>query len=287
MDLLQSTNQVVPVPVRTFGNSLSIALPDPTNVGAGYSVVWPSGTVVAGGGGVTNNTPVAGMTLVTLLPGVEQVEEGDYTIVLLDGGGNVVSSGVIQGRPFNGGAWTALLHDAAGNANPLVTTPNGTSIDCQVTVGTSAVLGPYFIQVYPPGGNAAGEVYGRIVTSLPTAGLDAAGVRAALGMASANMDTQLGNIITQIATRAAPGAAMTLTAGERNSVASALLDFADAVETGLTPRQAMRLASAILGGLLVQTAPGVWQFKGAGVATARVTASIPGDGSRPSMILNL
>jgi len=72
-----------------------------------------------------------------------------------------------------------------------------------------------------------------------------------------------------------------------NTYADALLDRADSVEIGLTPRELLRLAGAALGGVLVQTSPGVWQFRGAGVATPRMTAAIPGDGSRPAITLSL
>ncbi|WP_230683988.1 hypothetical protein, partial [Streptococcus pneumoniae] len=77
-------------------------------------------------------------------------------------------------------------------------------------------------------------------------GLDAAGVRAAVGLASANLDTQLTAIDdfldTEVAaikaktdnlpaSPAAVGSAMTLTSGERDAVAAALLDLANGIET--------------------------------------------------------
>jgi hypothetical protein len=63
----------------------------------------------------------------------------------------------------------------------------------------------------------------RLATAGYTAPLSAAGTRAALGMAAADLDTQLAAIITAVGTRAAAGDAMTLTAGERLAVADALL----------------------------------------------------------------
>ena len=47
---------------------------------------------------------------------------------------------------------------------------------------------------------------------------------------------------------AAVGSAMTLTVGERNSIADALLDRANAVETGWTLRQVCRILASVLGG---------------------------------------
>jgi hypothetical protein len=105
----------------------------------------------------------------------------------------------------------------------------------------------------------------EVTTGLST--LDAAGVRTAVGLASANMDTQLaaiaGFIDTEVASilaavdtevaaikaktdnlpasPAAVGSAMTLTAGERNSVADALLgrDIAGGASSGRLVKEAL------------------------------------------------
>jgi hypothetical protein len=87
-------------------------------------------------------------------------------------------------------------------------------------------------------------------------GLDAAGVRAAIGLASANLDTQLADVPTNAELASAvAGVTVTtnndktgyaLTAGERNSVADALLDrnMATGTDSGSptvrTVRQALR-----------------------------------------------
>ena len=286
MDLLQSTTQQIFYP-HTGSAYGSVIIPDPGGVGVSYGCFAPDGSGTAGGGAVVVGQPNAGLTTVNLTS-LEMTFLGTYTVVLYDGGGNVIGQAQLEsalGQLATAG--TGYFIDSTATETPC-TVSLGTAFAIMTIPNTVCInLGPYCAGFKDGLGSVVGVVHGTVVTTFAPSGLDAAGVRAAVGLGAANLDTQLGNIITQIATRAAPGAAMTLTAGERNSVASALLDFADAVETGLTPRQAMRLASAILGGLIVQTAPGVWQFKGAGVATARVTASIPGDGSRPSMILNL
>lgn len=120
--------------------------------------------------------------------------------------------------------------------------------------------------------------------------LDAAGVRGAVGLATANLDAQLGAIsdvtdkldttledagtspdswqFTEIALENAPSGpgstpptveeiadevetrAMTLTSAERLAIAAALLDLSNGVETGVTPRGALRLALAALAGKL-------------------------------------
>ena len=139
--------------------------------------------------------------------------------------------------------------------------------------------------------------------TLGTSTLDAAGVRTAVGLATANLDTQLAEIegetddIAAIkaktdnlpASPAAVGSAMTLTTGERNSVADALLDRADAVETGVTPRQYMRGTGAILCGLLPSGAgSGTEAFKGiGGSATTRLTFTVDVSGNRTAGVWNL
>lgn len=86
-------------------------------------------------------------------------------------------------------------------------------------------------------------------------GLNAAATRAAIGLADANLDEQLGEdgflglLGTAIeekttnlpASPAGVGAAMTLTSGERTAVANALLDQTDGVETGVSPRGALKV----------------------------------------------
>lgn len=66
------------------------------------------------------------------------------------------------------------------------------------------------------------------------------------------LDTEIAAILAKTnlipATPASTGDAMTLTSGERDAVAAALLDLAAGIETGLTPRQALRLIAAACAG---------------------------------------
>lgn len=78
-----------------------------------------------------------------------------------------------------------------------------------------------------------------------------------------------------------------LTSGERNSVADALLDRANGVETGLTPRQSMQLWSAAMAGVLSGAGTTTITIKGAGVATTRITATVDADGNRSALTLNV
>lgn len=108
-----------------------------------------------------------------------------------------------------------------------------------------------------------------VSTRLPTSGytspLDAAGTRSAIGLASANLDTQLGALPTA------------------NENADALLDRTDGVETSRTLRQSLRLMLASLAG----------KFSGAGTTEAkirdtndtkdRITATVDEDGNRTAV----
>lgn len=75
-----------------------------------------------------------------------------------------------------------------------------------------------------------------------------------------------------------------LSAAGNNAVADALLDRADAIEVGLTPRQAMRLDSAALGGVLSGAATTTVVVKNA-VANSktRITATVDANGNRSAV----
>lgn len=84
---------------------------------------------------------------------------------------------------------------------------------------------------------------------------------------------------------AVPGSAMTLTAGERDAIAAAFLDLADAIETGLTPRQAMRLFASALAGVLSGAATNTVTIRNAVAnSKARITATVDSDGNRTAVV---
>jgi hypothetical protein len=95
--------------------------------------------------------------------------------------------------------------------------------------------------------------------------LDAAGVRSAVGLASANLDTQIDALPTA------------------TENADALLDRANGVESGLTPRQWMRLTSGPLIGKVSGAGTGTEVFRNYGDTKDRITATIDGDGNRTAI----
>ena len=93
---------------------------------------------------------------------------------------------------------------------------------------------------------------------------------------------------------AAVGSAMTLTSGERDSIAAALLDLASAIETGLTLRNALRLIAAATAGECsgFPTATDIYKsvdLSGTAVVgtKSRITATTDADGNRTAIIVDL
>jgi hypothetical protein len=157
-------------------------------------------------------------------------------------------------------------------------------------------------------GRIDAAISSRLAAGSYTAPLDAAGTRSALGMASANLDTQLaaiaGYIDTEVAaimtalsaiqaktdnlpaSPAAVGSAMILTSGERDAIAAALLDLSAGVETGMTVRQAQRLILAALVGKLSGAATTTISIRDTGDSKNRIVATVDADGNRTSVTLD-
>jgi hypothetical protein len=107
----------------------------------------------------------------------------------------------------------------------------------------------------------------RLATAGYSAPLDATATRAAVGLATANLDTQLA-----------------LRTGYK--LASDGLD-AVVVETGLHARQALSVIAASAAGVLDGAATTSVTVKGANVATTRIAATVDADGNRSAVTLTL
>lgn len=82
--------------------------------------------------------------------------------------------------------------------------------------------------------------------------------------------------------------ALGVSAGAANKVADAYLDRADAVEAGLTPRQAMRLSTAVDAGKLSGAATTTIVIRNAVAdSKARVTATVDSSGNRSAVTYDL
>jgi hypothetical protein len=131
-------------------------------------------------------------------------------------------------------------------------------------------------------------------------GLDAAATRAALGLASGNLDTQLGSVGalgTAIATvnskttnlpamPAGVGSLMTLSGASNNAIADALLDRANAVETGVSPRGALRVLMAAACGLVTIAGATVSLFNFLNTKT-RILATTNAQGERTEVTIDV
>lgn len=78
----------------------------------------------------------------------------------------------------------------------------------------------------------------------------------------------------------------TLTSGERNSIADATLDRADAIEVGFTLRQATRLMAAALAGKLSGASTTTVTIRNLPDTKDRITATVDGDGNRTAVTLD-
>lgn len=146
------------------------------------------------------------------------------------------------------------------------------------------------------------------ITATGFSTLTQADVRAAVGLASANLDTQLDALPTNAelataldsaddamlaqialvkaqtdllpASPAAVGSAMTLTSGERDSIAAAILDLAAGVETNLTPRQLLRLLAAVIAG---KSSGGGGTYRDYNDTKNRIVATLDGSSNRTAV----
>jgi len=88
------------------------------------------------------------------------------------------------------------------------------------------------------------------------------------------------------ASPAATGDAMTLTAGERTSIADALFDLANGVESGETLRQCLRLLRAALVGKSAGFPSGPARFRDRADTRDRIAATVDADGNRTAVTVD-
>lgn len=131
----------------------------------------------------------------------------------------------------------------------------------------------------------------RLASSSYAAPLDAAGVRAAVGLASANLDTQLstidGVVDAILDDTGTSGVVVASSSKTGYALASGGLD-AIAVESGVNARQALSVCLASAAGVLSGAATETIVIRaGANPGTTRITATVDEDGNRSSVTLSL
>lgn len=176
-----------------------------------------------------------------------------------------------------------LTDNAAGTPNAL----NNALVQADVERWGNAVVNALIAGRVDANAGVVGDKTGY--------GLSAAAVQAVWDALTANLTTanSIGkrladDIDATISSRStlAAGAAMTLTAGERNSVADALLDRADAIETGWTLRMALRLIAASAAAKLSGAATTTIAIRNLTDTKDRITATVDANGNRTAVVLD-
>jgi hypothetical protein len=249
---------------------------------------------------------------------------------------------------------TALPNVASGSAGSLLTSGTGTSqlnvsggtaaadmveIAGQTVTAAAAVTFPAIISSLTAAGvrSELAVELGRIDTTIGsrlasagyTAPLNAADTRTAIGLASANLDTQIAALplasdwtstragyldsvllafnsnrtvqvtgshhVAAVLHDSEPGSihattfdagaidAAALATSAANEIADALLDRADAIETGLTLRGAIRLDTAALAGKVSGAAGTSVAIRNVGDTKTRISATVDADGNRTAV----
>lgn len=111
----------------------------------------------------------------------------------------------------------------------------------------------------------------------------AASIRSAVGLASANLDSQLLVIQTDTTTDIPAQIAALPTAPTATQNADALLDRASAID-GKTPREALRIIGATTAGKVSGAGTGTEVFVGLDGVTARVTGTVTAAGNRTDVV---
>jgi hypothetical protein len=162
--------------------------------------------------------------------------------------------------------------------------------------GTFYDAGSDFYAVLTTGAVGGVSLVGLIVAHFSIAArsvISAAAIRSALGLGSANLDTQLGAIAGYVDTEvaaikaktdnlpASPAATSDIPTANQN--ADALLDRANAIETSVTPRGALRIALAALAGKLSGAAGTTVTIRNVGDSKDRITATVDSNGNRTAV----
>lgn len=156
-----------------------------------------------------------------------------------------------------------------------------------VTIATQAVTCAAGVTVLASVGTAAtstaqtGDSFARVGAP--------AGASVSADVAAVKVDTAAVKAKTDNlpATPAATGDAMTLTAGERNSIATAHLDLANGVETGITVRQGHRVNLAASAGKVNGGGTATMHLRDQADTKNRVTATVDSSGNRTAITLDL
>ena len=180
----------------------------------------------------------------------------------------------------NGGAFASI--------SPVVTDRGSGWYSLALTVAHTDTLGDFVLHVTATNADAS-DMLDRVVAvdytdayAFGLSRIDAAvTTRAVAGDA---MTLTAGYDPAKSAAKA--GDAMALTTGERSNVVAALLDLADAIETGFTLRQALRVIAAAVGGKVSGSGTGTEVFRDIADLKNRITATVDSSGNRTAITVD-
>lgn len=199
---------------------------------------------------------------------------------------------LITGVPA--GSFTVLVINPADSANQALTVSQSSQqpgvyyVDIPSAFLTTHGAGAYGLSIGVHNGSpavndemlASLEVSVRDLDDIPTA------VQVRDSILADGIPFNGALIDASIASRASIGDPMTLTVGEREAIADALLDLAAGVETGFTLRQTLSIMVAILAGK-VTNGPASSRFRDLNDTKNRVISAADASGNRSSMIYDV
>ena len=242
-----------------------------TPVSLGDSVFLHFGTSSTTTGAATNadSTPTVNVAedgvALGYAPTVTNITTGLYMVQIDCTAGNGFEAGRRYSVYVAATVGTIAGRDGIGEFEVLATDLN-TGV-ASVVGAVGSVTGSVGSVVGLSAANLDVAVSTRLATASYTAPLDAAATRAALGMAAANLDTQLGALPT---------------AAEN---ATAVLD--EIIEAALSLRQAMRLCIAAMGGKASGLETTTAIYRDSADTKDRITATVDANGNRTAVTLDL
>jgi hypothetical protein len=174
---------------------------------------------------------------------------------------------------------TGASLNGAGSAGDPWTAPNRSLTD---KAGFSLSVTP------PTAGDIATAVWGVATRTLSSVGSLVADIWAAATrtLTAFGFTPSLDSAYDPAKAAAPVGAAMTLTTGERASIAAALLDLVDAIESGISPRAALRIILASAAGELEGAATDTVTISNPAGTKTRITATTDEDGNRSAITVD-
>lgn len=243
-----------------------------------------SGTGLRGTGGVTGSgiLGAGGATSGSGITAAAQAGASNGITITGTNAGHGIS--ITPGSSGNG---LNILGGATSGAGINISTTSGNGITIAPTAGHGISIqanGTDKHGIVTTGGTAGTSDGFKCVAG--TGGVDIRGN--ITGDLTGNVSGSTGSVAAGVTLAADALDATAIAASGANEIADALLDRADAVETGLTPRQAWRLEVAAAAGVLGGAATTTVTINNAVANTKpRITATVDADGNRTAVVTDV